>query len=636
VPFLQPLLERLTALLRDSTRATQEMAISALAAVAMSAGKQFRPYFETIYSLVRVLLHQTGAGELTLRARALECIGLMNLAVGREVCEPVLPEVTAAALEGLQLDLPELREYTYGFFAQLSELLQGDVAPILPQLLPRVLQSLDFEDCIDFGDDDKPPSAMAALVASINAKGASGAPAADSGAADVDGDRDPDGGDDDDDDDDDDEDDEDGGERRLSIRTGLLDEKASAAHCIAECAKHAGAAFAPHVERCLTSLLETHDYFHQDVRSASCKALGALVTATAKAEGVPAWTKGMASVSYNLPPATRALLEKVVPILLEHFGEDDDKDTVAAASEALTDIINLLGPAAATPLAAQLCEVAIALLSKGHACMQEEEEDTPGAEAEPDDDVDDHDASLWEAVSDLLTTLPKVMGEYYLMHFAKLVPQLEPYLSAQHPAGDRSLAVGILAESLHQLELSGAGFLPMVLPHAVRLSSDANSTARQNATFCLGILGQFGGPAAIDVMQTLLTALQPRLADEEASVCDNGVASLARLVLAFGATLPLASILPAIVTRLPLRADSGENRTCCRALMRIAQDDAARAHLAPHVPQMLAAFSEMLMSEGERLATEELKGELRAFLIWIVGVAPELRASLPAALQQAL
>ena len=175
-----------------------------------------------------------------------------------------------------------------------------------------------------------------------------------------------------------------------------------------------------------------------------------------------------------------------------------------------------------------------------------------------------------------------------------------------------------------------------MLPHAVRLSSDANSTARQNATFCLGILGQFGGPAAIDVMQTLLTALQPRLADEEASVCDNGVASLARLVLAFGATLPLSSMLPAIVNRLPLRADSGENRTCCRALMRVAQDDAARAHLAPLVPQVLAAFSEMLMSEGERLATEELKGELRAFLIWIVGVAPELRASLPAALQQAL
>lgn len=112
MPFLQPLLERLTQLLRDSTRETQEMAISALASVAMAAGEQFRPHFETVYSLMRVLLHQTGEAELNLRARAMECIGLMNLAVGREVCEPVLQEVTMAALAGLQLDLPELREYT--------------------------------------------------------------------------------------------------------------------------------------------------------------------------------------------------------------------------------------------------------------------------------------------------------------------------------------------------------------------------------------------------------------------------------------------------------------------------------------------------------------------------------------------
>ena len=113
VPFLQPLVERLTQLLRDSTRETQEMAISALASVAMAAGEQFRPYFVPVYSLMKVLLHQTGEAELNLRARSMECIGLMNLAVGREVCEPVLQEVTMAALQGLQLDLPELREYTY-------------------------------------------------------------------------------------------------------------------------------------------------------------------------------------------------------------------------------------------------------------------------------------------------------------------------------------------------------------------------------------------------------------------------------------------------------------------------------------------------------------------------------------------
>ena len=122
VPFLQPLLERLTSLLQNSTRETQEMAISALASVAMAAGTKFQPYFQTVYGLMRMLLTVTSEAELPLRARAMECIGLMNLAVGREVCEPIIQEVTMAALAGLQLDLPELREYT--------------CAPLLPRALP--------------------------------------------------------------------------------------------------------------------------------------------------------------------------------------------------------------------------------------------------------------------------------------------------------------------------------------------------------------------------------------------------------------------------------------------------------------------------------------------------------------------
>ena len=70
VPFLQPLLERLTHVLQTSKHATQEMAISALASVAMAAGAQFTPYFETVFGLMRVLLQQTGEQELLLRSRA--------------------------------------------------------------------------------------------------------------------------------------------------------------------------------------------------------------------------------------------------------------------------------------------------------------------------------------------------------------------------------------------------------------------------------------------------------------------------------------------------------------------------------------------------------------------------------------
>ena len=56
----------------QSKFATQQMAISALASVAMAAGEDFRPYFETVYGFMRVLMAQTGEQELLLRARALE------------------------------------------------------------------------------------------------------------------------------------------------------------------------------------------------------------------------------------------------------------------------------------------------------------------------------------------------------------------------------------------------------------------------------------------------------------------------------------------------------------------------------------------------------------------------------------
>ena len=48
---------------------------------------------------MRVLLQQTGEAELLLRARAMECVGLMFLAVGRECCGSVIEECTSFALQ---------------------------------------------------------------------------------------------------------------------------------------------------------------------------------------------------------------------------------------------------------------------------------------------------------------------------------------------------------------------------------------------------------------------------------------------------------------------------------------------------------------------------------------------------------
>lgn len=51
-----------------------------------------------------------------------------------------------------------------------------------------------------------------------------------------------------------------------------------------------------------------------------------------------------------------------------------------------------------------------------------------------------HPVSL--KVSELLTSLPKVLGGHWLKYFVALYPALTVYLGAGHPASDKSLAIG--------------------------------------------------------------------------------------------------------------------------------------------------------------------------------------------------
>jgi hypothetical protein len=62
---------------------------------------------------------------LTLRGRALECFGHVAIAVGAEVAAPYLAMGMASAEQSLQMDAPELHEFTYSFFGTMSKVTLG-------------------------------------------------------------------------------------------------------------------------------------------------------------------------------------------------------------------------------------------------------------------------------------------------------------------------------------------------------------------------------------------------------------------------------------------------------------------------------------------------------------------------------
>mmetsp|Transcript_11084 Transcript_11084/g.35066 ORF Transcript_11084/g.35066 Transcript_11084/m.35066 type:complete len:499 (-) Transcript_11084:88-1584(-) len=455
---------------------------------------------------------------------------------------------------------------------------------------------------------------------------------------------DPDGDDDDellddDDEDEEDEEDEEGGDGP-GIHTAMLDEKAAAIHCLGACAAYGGASFAPHIEAVMGPLLGCADHFHEDVRGALARTLSHLVKACAAAEPPQPWVKGEAPASSKLGKATRWLLQRSWRTLVSTFKDDDDKDTVAAAAESISEIVLLLGPSVLAnapwhPASTDpLVNGALALLEQRHSCQEAAQDLSEGGGV---DEEDDHDEAVWEAVSELLTTLPKALGERWTPHLERLLPALLPYLREAHPLSDHALAIGILAEGLNHVEASGRHHLPTILPHAARCASAPDPTCRQNGVFCLGVLGAHGGEAALAQMQPILSALQQRLSaqeEDEAVVRDNAVGALSRIALSFGAALPLDAVLRAIADRLPLTEDEGENAPALRCLMQLLHGEETRAVAAPHIPALLKAIGHLLAGGGDGSPAAdagprpcpldaECEAEVRSFLVWAAGQSPQ-------------
>ena len=67
-----------------------------------------------------------------------------------------------------------------------------------------------------------------------------------------------------------------------------------------------------------------------------------------------------------------------------------------------------------------------------------------------------------------------------------------------------------------------------------------------------------------------------------------------------------------------------------RSLITLAHDGTTRAHLGPHLPAFLVALGAIMrsMHSGKPLATEGLITEARAFVQWLLSVAPEMRPHL--------
>ncbi|CAM9783964.1 unnamed protein product [Ascophyllum nodosum] len=554
MPFLKPLMTRLVEMLHTPKRGVKEMSVAAIAATAVSAGENFLPYMAATCSMLGPFMTLQDDKMLNLRGRALECMGHVAIAVGKENFMPYVEPCIAQAEQGLQFDSTELHEYSYTFFANLAKVLEEDMGAHVERLVPHLLKEIQESDGspLDAEDDEEEETPFA----------------------------------------DDDDDDEFAG-AYTNIRTSVLDKKKAALVAVGSLAEHAPRAFYPHLPLAMETLTSQVDYWHGEVRAAVCSCLEWMVHVAHQASGwtrvfPPAqeWERGQPT---PLPQVTAGVCAKVVELLLHFMANDHDSQVVAVACAGLKGVVEMVGPSAISNDMERVMGVTNNLLLEKGACFKQDFEDedeenrTGGVDDEDEEDDDTVDGNVAYASCDLVGAFAKVIGPSFSESFDGFLPSVMRYAKGSRPASERAMAVGCFAEVFESIGPASAKYINHALPLIKRSLVDSSAGVRRNAAFCAGTLAQGGGEAIVPYYMEILQALHPMFSltgkGTEGGVVDNAAAAVARMIMTSPQHIPMNQVLPVFLSALPLKVDRSENEavyTCLLGLIHMRHPEALK------------------------------------------------------------
>jgi hypothetical protein len=212
----------------------------------------------TFFSMKEV----TGDDDFDLRGTVTDTLGTIASAVRKDKFLPYMEKSFQLAFEGMKIDSSRLRESAFCFFAVMASVLKDGLTPVLPQIMPPIIEVLNQDD-IDFGDKVTEDEAKALL----------------NGDADI--------ADSDDDDDDDDE------SINLNVNSALQLEKEIAADALGEIFVNVREAFLPYLQTATEQLLELADTFYEGSRKSALSSLWKFVVTLGEIQITEPWQPGL-------------------------------------------------------------------------------------------------------------------------------------------------------------------------------------------------------------------------------------------------------------------------------------------------------------------------------------------------------
>jgi len=379
LPYLEPLMQRTMVLLQNSPPNVQANIISVISAAATAAGPLFEPYFQGVLRYLEPFLSISDENHMALRGSATECVGIMINALKEKCPKDLITTMMQISIRGLEINNPELREYTFFFFANVAPIMNRELTGYLPTIVPKLWDTCESSEGIIEKEKQQEIQGL-----------------------------------------DEDSDDEEGSEGDLSVRTSFIDEKTAATRALGEIAKATASDFFPYVEKTTAVLEFLIGYFHVDVRQAAIGAFQHLVVSVHHTFPTQPWTRGEAR---PLHPTTQELVNNVMTMYLNILTNEDDKETVTACLAAIVDLIKLFGPDLANHYIQPMTEAAHALLTKQTSCFQVEED------YDDEDEEGDVVLVLFDSCCEMIVESAKVLHvDLFMTNFRSIFSALTKYL----------------------------------------------------------------------------------------------------------------------------------------------------------------------------------------------------------------
>ncbi|KAH8827725.1 armadillo-type protein [Flagelloscypha sp. PMI_526] len=294
---LTGLVERLLRLLSSETRYVQEQALTSLAMVADAAETAFMKHYSTLMPmLLNVLQNAEGSEYGRLRCKAMECAGLVAIAVGRDVFRADAGALTEALIRIQKSPPPtndssQLHSYLISTWGKVCQALGPEFEPYLPVVMPSLLVMASAKADVSVYDEDAADSSNPSPSGWETLSLSDG--------------------------------------QALSIRTSAIEEKCQAFETLAIYCSTLGGRFAPYMGQTMEVVLPgLRFWWHEGVRE-SCALLVPLLLQSGKTSNT----------------LTEPMLHATMSSLITSLTNETDLSFLASLYRSVTSSLRILGPA---------------------------------------------------------------------------------------------------------------------------------------------------------------------------------------------------------------------------------------------------------------------------------------------------